>query len=104
MHVHLFFVTKHRGDVFDASEVEVLREIFSEVCADVKAKLIETDGEAGNVSLLVEYPPKVAVSSLVDRLYGVSSRLLRKSRPDLAPRYWAGVLWSPSHFPPAPSR
>jgi REP-associated tyrosine transposase len=29
---------------------------------------------------------------------GVSSRMLRWERPDLRPRYWQGVLWSPSYF------
>ena len=29
---------------------------------------------------------------------GVSSRLLRKERPDIQKRYWKGVLWSPSYF------
>jgi putative transposase len=40
----------------------------------------------------------VAVSNLVNSLKGVSSRLLRKERPDLKGRYWKGVLWSPSYF------
>ncbi len=38
------------------------------------------DGEDDHVHLLVEYPPKVAVSNLVNSLKGVSSRLLRKER------------------------
>jgi putative transposase len=56
------------------------------------------DGEDHQVHLLVRYPPKVAVSNLVNALKGVSSRMLRQERPDLAPRYWKGVLWSPSYF------
>ena len=36
------------------------------------------DGEDDHVHLLVEYPPKVAVSNLVNSLKGVSSCLLRK--------------------------
>lgn len=38
------------------------------------------------------------LSKLVNSLKGVSSRLLRQSRPDLAHRYRKGVLWSPSYF------
>jgi putative transposase len=34
----------------------------------------------------------------VNSLKGVSSRLLRKARPDIHNRYWKGVLWSPSYF------
>jgi len=44
----------------------------------------------------VAYPPKVAVSHLVNRLKGVASRLLCKERPDLEPRYGQGTLWSPT--------
>jgi putative transposase len=43
------------------------------------------------VHLLVEYPPKVAVSSLVKSLKGISSRLLRQQSPDIRKRYWKGV-------------
>ena len=59
---------------------------------------IELDGEDDHVHLLVNYPPKVAVSNLVNSLKGVSSRLLRKERPDIANRYWKNMLWSPSYF------
>jgi len=38
------------------------------------------------------------VSALVNSLKGVSSRLLRQARPDIARRYWKGALWSPSYF------
>jgi len=48
---------------------------------------------------LVEYAPKLAVSALVNALKGTSSRVLRRLQPDLARRYWKGVLWSPSYFP-----
>ncbi|MDO8223284.1 IS200/IS605 family transposase [Staphylococcus aureus] len=46
-----------------------------------------------------DYPPKLAISNLVNSLKGVSSRLLRRDRPDVAQRdYYKGVLWSPSYF------
>jgi len=98
MHVHLVFVTKCRRGVFDGDAISRLRTIFARVCADFEAQLIEMDGEDDHVHLLVEYPPKVAVSNLVNSLKGVSSRLLRKERPDIQKRHWKGVLWSPSYF------
>ena len=98
MHVHLVFVAKYRRRVFDGDAMQRLRAIFGKVCAGFEAHLIEMDGEDDHVHLLVEYPPKLAVSVLVNSLKGVSSRLLRKERPDIASRYWKGVLWSPSYF------
>ena len=98
MHVHLVFVAKYRRKVFDGDAVQRLRAIFGKVCAGFEAHLIEMDGEDDHVHILVEYPPKLAVSALVNSLKGVSSRLLRKERPDIRDRYWKGVLWSPSYF------
>jgi putative transposase len=98
LHVHLVFVTKYRRGVFDGDAINRLRTLFTKTCADFEAQLIEMDGEDDHVHLLVEYPPKVAVSNLVNSLKGVSSRLLQKARPDIQKRYWKGVLWSPSYF------
>src|SRR5215470_2479307 len=98
MHVHLVFVTKYRHRVLDGDAVNRLRALFSNVCTDFEAELVQMDGEDNHVHLLVKYPPKVAVSNLVNSLKGVSSRMLRQERPDLAASYWKGVLWSPSYF------
>jgi putative transposase len=68
------------------------------VCTDFEAQLVEINGEAEHVHLLIHYPPKHSVSSMVNSLKGVSSRLLRIERPDIEKRYWKNVLWSPSYF------
>jgi len=75
-----------------------MRELFGKVCKDFEAELVEVDGEGDHVHLLVSYPPKIAITSLVNSLKGVSSRLLRQRHPELAKRYWKGALWSPSYF------
>jgi putative transposase len=98
LHVHWFFVAKYRRRVFDAQAIHLLRGIFADVCSDAHATLVEMDGEDDHVHLLVQYPPKVAVSSLVNSLKGVSSRLLRQQRRDIPKHYWKGVLCSPSYF------
>lgn len=59
---------------------------------------VQMDGESNHVHLLVNYPPKVSVSSLVNSLKGVSSYVLRRQLPRIAKCYWKNVLWSPSYF------
>lgn len=98
LHVHLVFVTKYRHKVFTKVILERARDIFSHVCRDFEAELIECDGECDHVHLLVHYPPKVALSKLVNSLKGVSSRYLRREFPQLEKHYYKGVLWSPSYF------
>lgn len=98
MHVHLVFVTKYRRHVFSKQILLRMHEVFNEVCTDFEAEIVEFDGEKDHVHVLVNYPPKVSVSKLVNSLKGVSSRLLRKEFPGLANNYFKGVLWSPSYF------
>ena len=99
MHAHLVFVTKYRRDVFTREILDELRTIFSSVCQDFESKLIEFNGEHDHVHLLVNYPPKVAISKLVNSLKGVSSHLIRKKGyPNLRKKLWGNALWSPSYF------
>ncbi len=58
MHVHLVFVTKCRHCSLDSQAIEALRPIFSKVCTDFQAQLVELDGQSDHVHLLVNYPPK----------------------------------------------
>lgn len=95
MHVHLVFVTKHRRRVFTSEHLDLLAEVFAAVCADFGATLVESNGEDDHVHLLIEYPPTVQLSKLVNSLKGVSSRRLRQ-------KYWVRThrdhLWSPSYL------
>ena len=99
MHVHLVFVTKYRRHVFTKQVLNAVRVIFTDVCIDFEAILVEFEGEKDHIHLLVNYPPKVSISKLVNSLKGVSSRLLRKKQyPSIVKHLWEGCLWSPSYF------
>ncbi len=99
LHVHLVFVAKYRGQVFTQQILDDMQAIFENVCSKFEAKLVEFNGESDHVHLLIIYPPKVAVSSLVNSLKGVSSRLLRKKEyPTIKEQLWGNTLWSPSYF------
>jgi len=99
LHVHLVFVTKFRRKVFAKEILTQTREIFKNVCKDFEAELVEFEGERDHVHLLVNYPPKVSISKLVNSLKGVSARLLRKKGyPTIVKYLWGGSLWSPSYF------
>ena len=92
-------MTKYRREVFTKEILDDLHPIFSSVCADFEAQLLEFDGEDDHVHLLVNYPPKVSVSNLVNSLKGVSSRMIRKKNyPSIRTKLWGGALWSPSYF------
>lgn len=99
IHAHLVFVTKYRRVSFTPRVLNHMKEVFKSVCIDFEAELVEFKGEGDHVHLLVNYPPKVALSKLVGSLKGVSSRYIReKNYPEIRKKLWGKALWSPSYF------
>ena len=98
LHCHLVFVTKYRYDVLEDHMFPVLKILLEKVCADFEADLVEFNGESDHAHLLINYPPKVALSKLVNSLKGVSSRRLKLHHPEVANRYYKSALWSPGYF------
>jgi len=71
---HLVFVTKYRKHAIASERVrECLRQAFESVCADLGGTLKECDGEDDHMHLLVEMPPKIAPSVMVNSLKGGGS-------------------------------
>lgn len=99
VHVHLVFVTKYRRKAFTKEVIDFMKPIFEKVCCDFEAELIEFDGESDHVHLLINYPPKVSISKLVNSLKGVSSRKVRSQKfQSVKEKLWGDSLWSPSYF------
>ena len=83
LHSHLVFVTKYRQKIFTKEYLELMHQVFNDVCIDFKTELVEFNGEVDHVHLLVNYPPQVSLSKLINSLKGVSSRMLRKQYPEI---------------------
>ena len=99
LHAHIVFVTKYRGKVFNSEHLTKLEEIFRELCEASEVSLVEFNGEQDHVHMLIEYPPKVQISKLVNILKGTSSRKLKMFFPELHQPAWRhDALWSPSYF------
>lgn len=98
IYVYLVFVTKYRRNVLKDTYFPYLFEVCTKVCTDMDSTLLELDGEDDHIHLLIKYPPHVAISTLVNSLKGVSSRMLRRKYPEITDRLYKNHLWSPSYF------
>jgi putative transposase len=98
LHVHLVFVTKYRRGVITDRVRAFLKEAMEKVCLDFEADLMAFDGEDDHVHLLIAYPPKVAISSLVNSLKGASAyRLKAQQFTEVQRKLWGKHFWSPSY-------
>ena len=99
LHAHLVFVTKYRRDVLDDDMLRLCERVMRKARGDFGAGLREFNGDTDHVHLLVNYPPKVPVSALVNSLKGVSARMLRSQYTGRSnPARTNGHFWSPSYL------
>ena len=81
------------------THLERLEEIMRAGVRGLRDRTRRVRRRTNHVHLLVNFPPKVALSRLVNSLKGVSSRRLRWEFPELARHYYrANKLWSGSYF------
>ncbi len=98
LHIHIVFVTKYRKNVITESILARLKEIFAKLCETQKCGLVEFNGAADHVHLLVDLAPDIAISKLVNILKTISSREIRKEfKEHIAKFYWKPVFWNSAY-------
>lgn len=66
---------------------------------DWEIELLEFNGEANHIHILIEMHPNIMPSKFINNLKTVSSRLIRKEFADeLKPYYWKPVLYGQGHI------
>ena len=80
--------------MLDAAALEWLKTHAARLFAKMDCVLLACDGEADHLCLLIEHPPNLSVSALVNTFKGTSRRGLREARSDIAAHYRDDVLWS----------
>jgi putative transposase len=98
LNYHLVIVTKYRRKCITKPILERLREIAAQRCTDWGGELIEFNGEADHVHMLMVLPPSLDLSKFVNNLKTTSSRLIRRDFADqLSHVYRKPVFWSRSY-------
>jgi len=95
----LVLVTKYRRKALTGDMIQRFRELAAQRCEAWRGSLLEMDGEADHVHLLVSLPPTAEPAKFVNNLKTTTSRLLRRDFSALlAKTYRKPVLWSASYF------
>jgi len=95
---HIVWVTKYRYQVLRGGVGVRTRELIRQICTKLDVQILTGHVSADHVHLLVSVPPTLAVSNLVQRLKGSSSRKLLQEYADLRKRYWGRHLWARGYF------
>ena len=96
--VHLVFTTKYRRKVMTPEILEEMKTVLSLAAQKIGCQAVEINGEADHIHLLLLFPPSLSISSLVNTLKAVSSRMIRARHPGILRAGKTGLFWSRSYF------
>jgi len=91
---HIVWVTKYRYHVLEGDIQKRCRAVIIQVCEGEEVRILKGVVSKDHIHIHIEYPPRIALSRLVKRMKGRSSRLLQKEFPRLKQRYWGKHFWA----------
>lgn len=91
---HLVWVTKYRYHVLQGAIEQWCRDLLVQICDTEDVYILKGVVSRDHVHMHIEYPPKLALSDLVKRMKGRTSRLLQREYPELGKRDWGRHFWA----------
>ena len=91
--VHVFWVTKYRYHVLKGEIQKWCLELLIQICDAEDVRILSGVVSKDHVHMHLEYPPSKALSDLVKRFKGRTSRILQTEYPELWKRYRGKHFW-----------
>lgn len=87
-------MTKYRYKVLRGDIQKRCRELLIQICESEDVEILKGLVSKDHVHMHIEYGPSQAISGLVKRLKGHTSRKLQQEFPGLKQRYWGRHFWA----------
>ena len=95
---HIVFAPKYRRKVFYGQKKREIGKILRQLCDWKQVKIVEAEVCPDHIHMLVEIPPKIAVSSFVGYLKGKSSLMIYEQFPELKYKYRNREFWCRGYY------
>lgn len=95
---YIVFALKYRRQVFCGQKRRKIGEILRTLCNWKKVNIIEAEVCPDHIHMLVDIPPKYAVSSFMGYLKGKSSLMIYEKSPELKYKYRNREFWCRGHY------
>ena len=96
---HMVFCSKYRRKVFTPAVFARLRKSFERTARMLEIDLLAVEADRDHVHLMISFPPRLALSTIVQRLKGAASRDVRAQKyPEIRRALWGAHFWSASYF------
>ena len=95
---HIVFAPKYRRKIIYQQIRADIGRILSELCKRKGIEIIKAEACPDHIHMLVEIPPKVAVSSFMGYLKGKSSLMIYEQFPELKYKYRNREFWCRGYY------
>ena len=95
---HIVFAPKFRRKVFYGEKKREIGKILRTLCEWKGVKIVEAQLCSDHIHMLVEIPPKIAVSSFVGYLKGNSTTMIFEQFPELKYKYRNREFWCKGYY------
>ena len=94
----IMFAPKYRRKVFYGKKKSAIGKVLRQLCEWKGVRIIEAEACPDHIHLLVEIPPKMAVSSFMGYLKGKSSTKLYEQFGELKYKYHSREFWCGGYY------
>ena len=95
---HVGGATKYRYDILRGELRRRVREIIRQACAELGIEIIKGVLSKDHVHMFIAVPPQHALSDVMRRIKGRSSRRIQQEFPEIKKRYWGCHFWARGYF------
>ena len=95
---HVVWATKYRYKVLEGPMRERIRVIIRQTCDELGVHIVKGVLARDHVHMFISIPPKLALSTVMQRIKGRSSRRVQMEFPTLRKRYWGRRFWARGYF------
>ena len=95
---HIVFAPKNRRMVFYGQKKVAVGKILRQLCEWKGVRILEAELCPDHIHMLVEIPPKMAVSSFLGYLKGKSTTMIYEQFPELKYKYRNRAFWCKGYY------
>ena len=95
---HVVWATKYRYQVLVGDLRLQVRQIIRQVCDELDVQIVKGALSKDHVHMFIAVPPNRAISDVMRRIKGRSSRRIQQEFPAIRKRYWGCHFWARGYF------
>lgn len=98
--IHLIFVCKYKKKLLYGELDTFLKTVIFDIEKKSDFEIIEVEADKDHIHLMIQYIPRVSISSIVNRLKSITTyHLWQKYRPFLKQHFWKeNTFWTDGYF------